>query len=323
VVKVKDITETDENRRRAFLAKSVERTAELKKKIAEGEGPRWKHIVYSIHPVAWIQYSPHKILAILFSVMGNYFGLVGRVPGVRKVHPWTRAESNSATYLPIAENVEVPDNVPLPLELMDLIIETASHRVVFDCCICRTACNCKHYPAELGCMMFGDGAVKKEIMGNVGHEVGITEAKEYVRKAVSLGLIPSAVKAKADSYLFGFRDTGRVIVACFCCECCCIAKVFGKWNQQVLDNFLLRVEGATIEISRELCIGCEQCVEKCNMHAISIVNGKAVVNDKCRICSRCASVCSTGAIKIALTDPDWVDKVYERLLQYSEFREGH
>ncbi len=316
--------ETNRDRHRAFLAKRVEQTEELKRKLAEGNGPWRKQIAYSIHPVAWGQYIPQKILHfVYYRIVGNFFSLVGLLPGVRQRHTWTRGKTNTASWIPLAENIEVPDNVPLPLEVLDRVIETASRRVLYDTCLCRMAGDCKEYPADIGCLMLGDGALKKGPMGNVGHEVSVEEAKAHVRRAVSFGLIPIFAKARADSYLFGYRDTGRVLATCYCCDCCCITKALKPWDQAVLDDFHVRPEGAIIEVDEQLCDGCGKCVKKCYMGAISMANEKAVIGNRCRICSRCAAVCSKKAIRITLTDPDWVDKAYERLLQYCEFREGH
>jgi electron transfer flavoprotein alpha subunit len=50
-------------------------------------------------------------------------------------------------------------------------------------------------------------------------------------------------------------------------------------------------------ISREACIGCEQCVAVCPADAITMADGIAVVNaDLCTGCGRCPAVCPTEAI---------------------------
>jgi len=46
------------------------------------------------------------------------------------------------------------------------------------------------------------------------------------------------------------------------------------------------------------CIGCSKCVKECNFEAISLANNLAYVDDnKCRLCTKCAQVCPTGALK--------------------------
>jgi hypothetical protein len=49
----------------------------------------------------------------------------------------------------------------------------------------------------------------------------------------------------------------------------------------------------------DLCIACEACVENCNDKAISIVGGKAKIDDKaCIGCAMCISVCKAGAVSV-------------------------
>lgn len=50
---------------------------------------------------------------------------------------------------------------------------------------------------------------------------------------------------------------------------------------------------------QEWCEGCGVCVSACHNHALSIQNGRAVVDtDKCALCSYCARVCPQFTIKI-------------------------
>lgn len=47
------------------------------------------------------------------------------------------------------------------------------------------------------------------------------------------------------------------------------------------------------------CEGCGRCVERCGQHALSLKDGKAVVDSgKCLLCGYCGSVCPQFAIKI-------------------------
>ncbi len=49
----------------------------------------------------------------------------------------------------------------------------------------------------------------------------------------------------------------------------------------------------------EYCLGCGRCVARCTSGALSIVNGRAQVNDRlCRLCGYCASVCPDFCIKV-------------------------
>ncbi len=47
------------------------------------------------------------------------------------------------------------------------------------------------------------------------------------------------------------------------------------------------------------CIGCGICIENCPAKAISMIDGKAAIdNDKCEGCAMCIAVCNNGAVQI-------------------------
>lgn len=60
----------------------------------------------------------------------------------------------------------------------------------------------------------------------------------------------------------------------------------------------LRKQKRTLYID-EWCVGCGKCVEKCSQKALSIVDGKCVVDmERCVLCSYCAGECNDFYIKI-------------------------
>ncbi len=51
------------------------------------------------------------------------------------------------------------------------------------------------------------------------------------------------------------------------------------------------------KINLDSCIGCGRCIDTCPMDAISLVDGKAVIDlDKCANCHACESACPNDAI---------------------------
>ncbi len=52
-------------------------------------------------------------------------------------------------------------------------------------------------------------------------------------------------------------------------------------------------------IDKDVCIGCGMCVNTCPVDAISMVEGKAFINEEiCIKCGSCVGVCPVGAITI-------------------------
>ncbi|MBI2847588.1 MAG: 4Fe-4S binding protein [Chloroflexi bacterium] len=70
-----------------------------------------------------------------------------------------------------------------------------------------------------------------------------------------------------------------------------------------------------LEIDTKKCTGCGDCVVKCPVHAVEMVDGKAVVvhPEVCTYCTDCEALCGSGAIscpfEIILVEPPKVSSV--------------
>lgn len=239
-----------------------------------------------------------------------------RIPGLNRVHPWLREDKTEARWLPINADIDMPENTPVPLALLDRFIEEASHRVIIDYCGCREGWRCKRYPRDVGCLMMGDSAM--EIKRFPGREVGVEEAKEHARRAVDAGLVPIVGKVRVDNFIFDVKDKGRMLTTCFCCECCCISRYTRHMPVEWLDPLQPRLEGIAIKVS-DACTGCGRCAERCYIGAISIEDGKAVIGELCRACGRCATVCPREAIEVRLEDPEFLEKAYDRIRAHVKY----
>lgn len=51
-----------------------------------------------------------------------------------------------------------------------------------------------------------------------------------------------------------------------------------------------------IKVNRDLCSGCEACLQSCPYDAIVMKEGKAEITELCQLCRACLSVCPEGAI---------------------------
>lgn len=235
---------------------------------------------------------------------------LSKVPLVTKLHPWLRSDKTDMRWLPINEDIALPESAPAPLALLDRLIEEASHRVVFEACGCRTASQCRRHPVEIGCLLMGDSAV--ESPPSVSREVGVEEAKQHARRAVEAGLVPFVGKARFDNYVFGIKERARLLTTCFCCDCCCITRNERHIPRRHLDRIFPRLDGVRIEVN-ERCDGCGDCVELCYVGAIKMKDGRAVMSERCRACGRCATICPPHAVEVHIDDSRFLDMAYERI----------
>lgn len=245
----------------------------------------------------------------------NHLFKFTRLPGMRR-HPWLRPDKTDMRWLPINADIETPGDMPMPLTILDRLIDEASHRVIYDYCGCRLGYDCKDYPIEVGCLLMGDSAIE----GNSRHsrEVSPEEAREHARKAVDAGLVPYVGKARIDNALFGIKDRGRMLTVCFCCECCCITRFTRNLPLKQVEPIFVRLEGISIEVGDE-CRGCGKCAEHCYIKAITIQDKRAVIDEYCRACGRCASVCPNGSIRVRIDEPGYVDETIERIRSYVKY----
>lgn len=245
-----------------------------------------------------------------------FFWAASRIPFVSRWHPWVKPSKTDMRWIPINEDINRPEDAPVPLELLDRMIGEASHRAVFDRCGCRAAFGCRDYPIDIGCLLMGDSAL--ESPSRNWREVSPEDARGHVRQAVDAGLVPVMGKARIDNYLFGIKDRHQLLTVCFCCECCCITRATRYTKLEQLESLFPRLEGVSVSVTGD-CTGCGKCAQHCYLGAIEITDGRAVISDYCRACGRCATVCPEGAISVEVSDPEYLDKTYGRIRSYVDY----
>ena len=103
-------------------------------------------------------------------------------------------------------------------------------------------------------------------------------------------------KADEEGLVLQPSNTQEIVNICCCCGDCC----------QILMNlkkhpFPAAMASAAFvaRIDVEACIGCETCLERCQMEALSMEDEHAVVNEKrCIGCGLCVSTCPSGALAL-------------------------
>ena len=168
-----------------------------------------------------------------------------------------------------------------------LAILKSKPRIVVAECICRkrTAVVDKgcDKPME-ACFMFGSMG-QYYLDRDMGREVSFAEAANILDQCREAGLVTQPATAQNPSGM------------CNCCgDCCGVLAALNKHPKPaelVIANHLAVVE-------EEDCTGCETCLERCQMDALSMTDDEtAEVNpDRCIGCGLCVVSCPTDAIAL-------------------------
>ncbi len=235
--------------------------------------------LYNVPPfmIGLYEYSVKKIdkeLAMLFKEYYDtaYMEEIGasNVPGFK--------------VIPIGENI--PSGAAFyPYMRLEEDIKAARKIAVTDC-ICRKEAHlagegCNH-PIET-CLSFGVAA-EYYIENGMGREITAEEAIEILHEADRAGLVHAAANVKHLSNI------------CNCCPCCCASmKGITKWglDKQKFMNALFEAV-----IDKEKCVGCEVCVDRCPVGAITVQDTAGVDRRKCLGCGLCATSCPSQAINM-------------------------
>jgi UDP-glucose 4-epimerase len=168
-------------------------------------------------------------------------------------------------------------------------------------------------------MLLGEGS--REIDTGVSRHVGIGEALEHVDRCVENGLVPFVGRFKADNYIWGVRDQGKLLTICFCCRCCCIIKNSVKYLPEASRDSLIKLKGLMLETDYASCKACCLCVDACFIGARSLKDGRISYNsDLCKGCGHCMTACQSNAIRADVSDlEEAVADVYDRIDRLIEY----
>ncbi|MFX0005304.1 MAG: 4Fe-4S dicluster domain-containing protein [Promethearchaeota archaeon] len=210
--------------------------------------------------------------------------------------------------IPVEKSLSPDYTVSTYDDIRDIITEKVNRIAIINC-VCREQHEILDEPCKLSdirrcCVMFNDAAVRR-IDDGLGEEISKEEFFEILKDYQKAGFVLQPENCQNPSFM------------CICCGCCCgvltMAKQYPKPAEYYSSNFYALSNS-------ELCNGCETCLKRCQMEAITIENNHAVVNlDRCIGCGNCVPTCGMKAMKLykkkrIITPPKSSGRMYARLM---------
>jgi Pyruvate/2-oxoacid:ferredoxin oxidoreductase delta subunit len=217
-----------------------------------------------------------------------------------------KAEPSMHRVIPVGEAIQVDLEV-FAFEQATEMLNNSKSWAVRDC-ICRVqqklvGKGCDH--SINNCLVFApvEGAFDRS---EINRAIAKEEAFEILHQTEEEGLVHST----------GNYSSGNMYI-CNCCSCCCgILRGISEFSIPTAaahSNFYAVVDEG-------LCIGCEDCVDRCHFKAISVSDLLAEVDyGRCLGCGTCAVVCTSDALSlerrpeedivmVPATSDDWEDQ---------------
>jgi ferredoxin len=186
--------------------------------------------------------------------------------------------------IPVGQSIE-PNLEVLPYERAEELVKAHDTFGVAPC-ICRRRAELMDGGCdapEESCLMFGEWADYYARNGQ----------GRYVDRDTVLDILDQADKA---NLVLQPSNSREIAFLCTCCGCCCGVlsrlKQHPKPSELVATPFIATAEPDT-------CNGCEVCLDRCQMDALTIEDDRVVLNsDRCIGCGLCASTCPTGSLML-------------------------
>jgi len=186
--------------------------------------------------------------------------------------------------IPINQSIDTTQTI-LPYEEVMKLVDAHTKFAVAQC-VCRThakkegrGCDA---PMET-CLLFGDFA-DFYIRTGRGRTITKPEIIEILEGANKANLVLNPTNSKFVSAI------------CCCCGDCCMflgsLKSYPKPAEVMVSSFI-------VEYDSEVCIGCNVCIDRCQMDVITADDPVVSVNkDRCIGCGLCVSTCPTKALTL-------------------------
>jgi Na+-translocating ferredoxin:NAD+ oxidoreductase RNF subunit RnfB len=260
--------------------------AETEKRLS---GMARKGLVFSVEPEdgpVLYQAAPFVVGIYEFQVNNLTEGLVKDLADYWSTQKKTEREKTirQIRTIPVEESIK-PQLEALPYERVHEIVRSQKTFAVAPC-ICRRhakllggGCDAP----EEACLLFGEWA-EFYVRGGWARMIDRSEVLEILARADEANLVlqPS--------------NTRESVFICCCCSCCCGVlqglQKYPKPAEAATSSFIARFDP-------DACSGCMECLERCQMQALSEDGERVSLNrDRCIGCGLCVTTCPTGALTL-------------------------
>jgi electron transport complex protein RnfB len=201
----------------------------------------------------------------------------------RGIH--TRGSPSVHRVVPVEQSIPFGLEV-FPYERASELVEAAKSWGVRNC-ICRV----QQQLLGKGC----DRPVESCVMlAPVEHAFDRSELSRPITKEDALRILREATEAGLVHSTGNFQDQHFYI--CNCCTCCCgVLRAVAEFDDPAA---VARADFCAV-VEESACIGCGDCVERCQFGALSVAEDFCSVEaERCVGCGLCAAACSNTALNL-------------------------
>ncbi len=235
---------------------------------------------------------PHAISQKVKDLWADFFYNEWSVNWVETASERKKAGGHGIMITPAIGALELSPNIRpeqvLPGENWKMQIQLAKRRIVAPCG-CRVLWGKCQHPVMtcFACFDNSRGEYYLDKPGRLLKEVSLEETMEIVRANEQAGLVHWGV--------------------CYCCPDAC-EMLYSYTKADRLD--LVEPNRFLATVNEDLCIGCQDCVERCPFNAIEMrkpANSKRlkahIINENCKGCGVCIVGCKQKALRYELVRP--------------------